>query len=176
MTEAGDWRQLFAGVTAPLRLGGLSLSLADLFAAAVTLAVVWLLARGVRRAFDRHARERQVRSRAAIYTVARLATYGLYALGLLVALSFLGIPTSRFAVVAGAIGVGIGFGLQAIFRNFVSGIVLIFDRSLTHRRLRRAGVGDAGRGARHQHPLDADLAPTTTSTSWCPTRSSSTTR
>jgi small-conductance mechanosensitive channel len=113
-----------------LRLGPLSVSVGGLVAALVTLLVAWLLSRWMQRAFVRHAGERRPRSRAAIYTLSRLAKYGLYAVGVLLALGFLGIPISRFAVLAGALGVGIGFGLQAIFSNFISGIILLFDRSL----------------------------------------------
>src|SRR3546814_2804300 len=37
---------------------------------------------------------------------------------------------SKFALFASAVGVGLGFGLQAIFGNFIAGLVLLFDRSL----------------------------------------------
>ena len=74
-----------------LRLGPLSFSVGGLVAAAVTLFAVWLLSRSMQRAFVRHAGERQPRSRAAIYTLSRLAKYGLYVVGLLLALSFLGL-------------------------------------------------------------------------------------
>jgi small-conductance mechanosensitive channel len=113
-----------------LRLGQITFSVGGLLAAVVTLAAVWLLSRSMQRAFVRHAGQRQARTRAAIYTLSRLARYGLFIVGLLLALSFLGIPVSRFAVLAGAVGVGLGFGLQAIFSNFVSGIILLFERSL----------------------------------------------
>ena len=113
-----------------LEVGDLSVAVSGVLAAALTLAVVWLLARGVQRAFNRHAREREIRRRAAIYTVARITRYTLYAIGAVVALELLGIPMSRFALLAGAVGVGLGFGLQAIFSNFVSGIILLFERSV----------------------------------------------
>lgn len=48
----------------------------------------------------------------------------------MMALQVAGVPLSQFAVLTGAIGVGLGFGLQAIFSNFVSGLILLFDRSL----------------------------------------------
>src|SRR6187402_50048 len=105
-------------------LGGVDVSLGGVLAAILTLAAVWFLARLIQRAFRRHASQRDVRMRAAIYTISRLVQYGLYTVGVLIALGFLGIPTSRFAVLAGAVGVGLGFGLQAIFSNFVSGIIL----------------------------------------------------
>ena len=113
-----------------LELGDVSLSVSGLLAALLTLVGVWLLSRAVGRAFDRHARQREIRSRAAIYTVARVAKYALWAIGVLVALGFLGIEIHRFALLAGAVGVGLGFGLQAIFSNFVSGIILLFERSI----------------------------------------------
>jgi potassium efflux system protein len=47
-----------------------------------------------------------------------------------VALAFLGFNLDRFAVIAGAFGVGIGFGMQAIVNNFVSGLILLFERPL----------------------------------------------
>jgi small-conductance mechanosensitive channel len=54
----------------------------------------------------------------------------LIAAGLLLAFDAAGIPIGKFGVFAGALGVGLGFGLQAIFNNFISGLILLFDRSL----------------------------------------------
>lgn len=50
--------------------------------------------------------------------------------GFLLAVAASGLPVDRITVILGALGVGIGLGLQGIVNNFVSGIILIFDRTL----------------------------------------------
>ena len=82
---------------------------------------------------------RRIRGRArygaaALYIVERVATSGLVIIAFVAGLSTLGLNLSSLAVFAGALGVGIGLGLQGIVKEFISGLVLIFDRSL--------GVGD----------------------------------
>lgn len=54
----------------------------------------------------------------------------LLALGYLIAVAASGIPVDKITIVLGALGVGIGLGLQNIVNNFVSGVILIFDRPL----------------------------------------------
>ena len=56
--------------------------------------------------------------------------FALLALAVMVALNLVGINLTALTVLSGAIGVGVGFGLRSIFENFMSGIILIFEKSL----------------------------------------------
>jgi small-conductance mechanosensitive channel len=60
----------------------------------------------------------------------KTSKFVVYGLAILFALKAVGIDFTAFAVFSGAVGVGIGFGLQKIFSNFISGFILIFDRSI----------------------------------------------
>lgn len=60
--------------------------------------------------------------------IATLARYGLLAIGALVALHAAGIDLSSLALFGGVVGVGLGFGMQNIANNFVSGVLLAFER------------------------------------------------
>ncbi|WP_420464791.1 mechanosensitive ion channel family protein [Panacagrimonas sp.] len=63
--------------------------------------------------------------------IAKLFQIALSVLVLLLFLQVLGINLTALAVFGGAVGVGLGFGLQSIASNFISGIIILFDRSLS---------------------------------------------
>lgn len=67
-----------------------------------------------------------------------------YFLTFLIALNVLGIDITTFAVVGGAIGIGLGFGLQKITSNFFSGLILLFEKSIEEGDLIELGNGITG--------------------------------
>ena len=62
------------------------------------------------------------------HAMARLVHYVIVFLGFLLALSVLGLDLTKLTIMLSALGVGIGFGLQGVVNNFVSGIILLFER------------------------------------------------
>jgi small-conductance mechanosensitive channel len=109
---------------------GFEVTVGTLLAGVVVLVVLWVVTRAVRRAFLRYEARHDAANRAMIYTVSRLTHYVLLVIGVLIALTVAGVPMSQFGLFIGALGVGLGFGLQAIFNNFVSGLIILFERSL----------------------------------------------
>ena len=112
------------------RIAGINLTLGGLVSAGVILLIAfaahWLVTRSLRRV-----RERSDRSRQAIYLLERLAGYGIIAVGVMSALSAAGLNLSSLTVFAGALGIGVGLGLQGVVKEFVSGLFLIFDRMVS---------------------------------------------
>ncbi|MEO7072337.1 MAG: mechanosensitive ion channel domain-containing protein [Rhodanobacter sp.] len=110
--------------------GGIHVSIGSLLGGllvfALFLIAIWVL----KRLLHRYGQRNDHVNQSTLYTVERLFRYLMLVVGALWALGVAGIPVARMTVFAGALGVGLGFGLQAIFNNFVSGLILLFDRSL----------------------------------------------
>lgn len=113
-----------------IRVLGETISLNAVAAALGVLLLSTLLALLMRRALLRYAERESTAHPSTWYTVSRVLAYTILGIGVLAAVSVLGVPLSRFAWLAGALGVGLGFGLQTIFSNFISGLILLFDRTI----------------------------------------------
>ena len=69
-------------------------------------------------------------SNSSLYAFSRISRYIILFIGIVVGLNFIGFNLSSLALVGGALGVGIGFGLQNIFNNLVSGIIILIEQTL----------------------------------------------
>lgn len=119
-------RVLGASVT----VGAFSVSVADVLVFALTVWLSFLLARLLQVVLQEDVFTRVRTARGVPYAVSSIARYSVIFLGFLVGLSAAGIEVTKLAVVAGGLGVGIGFGLQNIVNNFVSGLILLFERPI----------------------------------------------
>ena len=127
---------LYAAVAGSLRgwlvheyhLGELAISLADFLLVGVTFGAAVLLSRLVRTTLEEDVVSRMTLPRGVPQTISVTSGYAVLVIGAMVALAAGGFDMSSFALLAGALGVGIGFGLQNVVNNFVSGLILIFER------------------------------------------------
>lgn len=65
-----------------------------------------------------------------LYALSRIARYLILFIGIIIGLNLIGFNLSSLAIIGGALGVGIGFGLQNIFNNLVSGIFILIEQTL----------------------------------------------
>jgi small-conductance mechanosensitive channel len=118
----------FAGT--PLTLGGLNVSLLNILALAAGVFLALGVAKLVRFLLQEEVLPRTPLAMGSAAAASRLTYYGLVIAGLFFALAAAGFEISQLTLLVSALSVGIGFGLQNIVNNFVSGIVLAFERPI----------------------------------------------
>ena len=111
-------------------LGSSELTLAVLIKFLVICLLVFLAERFFRRKLVNRLLKRTAFDAGLQYAISRIGGYLFLLFGFYIALTAVGLNLSSLAVVAGAIGVGIGFGLQNIVQNFVSGIIILAERPI----------------------------------------------
>jgi len=94
----------------------------------LTIWITLLLSRFLRFVLKEEVYDRFHLSRGPAYAVSTLVHYVVLLVGFYIAIAALGADMTKFAILAGAFGVGAGFGLQNIFNNFFSGLILLFER------------------------------------------------
>jgi small-conductance mechanosensitive channel len=112
-------------------IGDTALSPARLFVVALVILLALWLSRLGERSLRRLVQGRATQlSEGSAYALGRMVRYVLLVGGVLFSLALAGVNFSSLAVIGGALGLGIGIGLQPLFANFVSGVVLLLDRTL----------------------------------------------
>ena len=117
-------------LTHQFKLGELSLSLGSLVSFALATWAAFWVAKTIRQVLAEDILPSLSLPRGVGNSVSSLSYYVILFLGLLAALAAAGFQVGQLTLVFGALGVGIGFGLQDVVRNFVAGMILMFERPI----------------------------------------------
>lgn len=129
-TKWTDIRNWVIDAISGVEIGGFTFSLGAVFTAIIALVVILFLTRLVQRASDARIFAPAGMDSGLRNTFRTLIGYAGLVVGVVVAIATLGFSFANFALVAGALSLGIGFGLQSIVNNFVSGLILLFERPI----------------------------------------------
>ena len=125
------WDRILEWAAYPfVTIGGAHVSLVKLVLFLAFLTIVIVLARTVGGLVGSRLLERTGVDPGLRYAIGRMTYYALLVLGLMVAFQTSGVEVGSLAVVLGALGVGVGFGLQNIVNNFVSGLIVLAERAV----------------------------------------------
>jgi small-conductance mechanosensitive channel len=118
-----------------ISIGSLSFSLISLFYACLILFFTVAGSRIWRDIFNTKILTESVLEPGLKESIVTISVYFFWGIGIFIALNVIGFSSTSLTVVFGALSIGLGFGLQNIFNNFISGIILLFERPIQ--------VGDA---------------------------------
>jgi len=117
-------------LTRSFQIGEIGISLGHVLVFFVSIYVAFWAAKATRYLLQEEVLTRMSLPRGVGNSVASLTYYAVLLLGALVALTAAGFKMTQLAFIFGALGVGIGFGLQNVVNNFVSGLILMFERPI----------------------------------------------
>jgi small-conductance mechanosensitive channel len=127
---AADFFDAARNASFGIRIGDISISVGAVLGAVLLFAVVLVLTRVVQRWLEREVLPQTAIEPGLRLSIATVFGYVGFIVALVLALAELGIDLQKVALVAGALSVGIGFGLQAVVSNFVSGLILLAERPI----------------------------------------------
>ncbi len=111
-------------------IGKIELSMVSFAYSILVILLTYLFTRLWEKVIANHVLKESGLSTGAKGSVITISTYVIWSVGILISLSVFGLNTTSLAVVFGALSIGLGFGLQNIFNNFVSGLILLFERPI----------------------------------------------
>jgi len=109
-------------------VGTFNFSLGNVIIFFLTLWIAVLLSRIIQTVLEEDVLPSFKMSKGLPKTISQIVKYGLLTIGVLIAFAAAGIELSSLSILLGALGVGIGFGLQDVMNNFISGLILLFER------------------------------------------------
>jgi len=124
------WNVLTGSLGRQWAIGSWEISLGDVIAFALTLWLSLWISRIIRALLKDDVLPKMHLARGVPQTISTLATYVVLIVGFLIAAGAAGVDLTRITLLAGALGVGIGFGLQSVVNNFISGLILMFERPI----------------------------------------------
>jgi potassium efflux system protein len=124
------WEFLGKILSAQLSIGELHITFGHVLEFLLTVWVTTRLSRTLRFVLEEDVYDRLALPGGIPYAISKIVNYIILLIGFFVGVSALGVPMTQFTVLASAFTLGIGFGLQNIFNNFVSGLILLFERPI----------------------------------------------
>ena len=119
-----------AALNANLAIGSFSITLGGILAFLITVWASFLVSKFLRFLLEEDVYHHLRLAAGIPYAISTMLHYVILLIGFFVALGALGIDLTKVTILAGAFSVGIGFGLQNVINNFVSGLILLFERPI----------------------------------------------
>jgi potassium efflux system protein len=119
-----------AALNSNLAIGSFSITPGHILAFLITVWVSFLISKFLRFVLEEDVYHHLHLGRGIPYAISTMLHYIILLFGFFVALGALGIDLTKVTILAGAFSVGIGFGLQNVINNFVSGLILLFERPI----------------------------------------------
>ena len=113
-----------------LHIGGIQLTLWSLLGIAILIIIVFRISTIIRRWLIHHVLLKSGLDTGGREAAGTIVQYAIIVIGLLIIFQSAGIDFTTLNILAGTIGVGLGFGLQNIVNNFVSGLIILFERPI----------------------------------------------
>jgi potassium-dependent mechanosensitive channel len=126
-TPAGKY---LSWLNSGMGIGGAKITIIDIVYLVVFFVLFMFASRLIRDTLQNRVLPRTRLDTGAKASLVNIVIYAFWVLAIYTGINILGINLSSLAFMAGALGIGIGFGLQNIVNNFVSGIILLFDPSI----------------------------------------------
>jgi len=118
-------------ITAEIDVGAARIPLAGIFAGLAVLAGTFIVVKVVRLLLDVEMLPRLRFKHGISFAISAVTRYVIITAGVLLAMAAMGIDLTKVTLLAGALGVGIGLGLQGVVNNFVSGLILLAERPIS---------------------------------------------